>query len=269
MSDRTHVPATLPPATRDLPPHPGVTLVEGGADFSVYAGHADSVDLCLFDGEGTERRVPLSERAHGWWFAFLPDIGIGQRYGLRATGPWDPGQGLRYNEHKLLLDPYAKGIEGQITWGPEVYGHVVDDQWHGDDEIKSALDSAAVMPRCVVLDDRFDWGADHSPRHALSDTVVYAVHVKNATVAHPGVPEELRGTYAGLAHPAMVGHLRDLGVTAVELLPVHAFTSEPELIQRGMHNHWGYNTMGFFAPHAAYARSPDPQGVLDEFKGMV
>ncbi len=259
----------LPPATRDLPPRPGVTLVEGGADISVYAGHADSVDVCLFDDGGTERRVPLTERAHGWWFGFLPDVGHGQRYGLRASGPWDPVQGLRYNDAKLLLDPYAKGIDGQITWGPEVYGHVVDDQWRGDDEIRSDLDSGPVMPRCVIVDDRFDWSGDRPPRHTLSDSVIYEVHVKNATATHPDVPEDLRGTYAGLAHPAMVSHLRDLGVTAVELLPVHAFTSEPELRRRGMHQHWGYNTLGFFAPHAAYAGAKDPQGVLEEFKGMV
>ncbi len=269
MHDRTHLLATLPPATRDLPPHPGVTLVEGGADFSVYAGHADGVDLCLFDDDGTERRVPLRERTHGWWFGFLPGVGLGQRYGLRVSGPWDPVQGLRYNDAKLLLDPYAKGIEGQVAWGPEVYGHVVDDQWRGDDEIRSPLDSAAAMPRCVVVDDGFDWGADRPPRHTLSDTVLYEVHVRNATMRHPEVPEELRGTYAGLAHPAMVSHLRDLGVTAVELLPVHAFTSEPELLRRGMHQHWGYNTLGFFAPHAAYALATDPQGVLEEFKAMV
>ncbi len=258
---------------RDLPPPPGVTLVEGGADVAVYAGHADGVDVCLFDAgdvDGTsERRVPLVERAHGWWFGFVPGMGPGQRYNLRVAGEWSPDTGQRHNAAKLLLDPYARAVEGGVTWGPEVYGHVVDDTWHGDGELRSDLDSRGNMPRCVVVDDGFDWEDDSPPNRSRSETVVYEAHVRNQTALHPDVPEELRGTYAGLAHPASVAHLTQLGVTAVELLPVHAFTHEPHLARRDMTNHWGYNTLGFFAPHAAYAAASDPQGVVDEVKGMV
>ncbi|MGO4341594.1 glycogen debranching protein GlgX [Pedococcus sp. 2YAF34] len=258
---------------RDLPPTLGMTLVEGGAEFAVYAGHADSVEVCLFD-EGdtdgsTERRVPLVERTHGTWFGFLPGVQAGQRYGLRADGPWRPQEGLRYNPHKLLLDPYARAVEGEVRWGPEVYAHPVNQQLRGDDVIRGTLDSAGAMPRCVVVRDDFDWGDDQHPHTPLADSVVYEAHVRNITMLHPEVPEHLRGTYAGLCHPAVIAHLKAIGVTAVELLPVHAFTSEPEVVQRGLVNHWGYNTLGFFAPHARYASTPDPQGALDEFKGMV
>jgi len=274
MSPWSH-PTTIPPGpmTRDLAPRPGVTLVEGGADVAVYAGHADAVELCLFDAgdkAGTsERRIPLLERAHGWWFAFVPGITAGQRYNFRAHGAWSPDQGLRHNPAKLLLDPYAKAIEGKVRWGAEVYGHVVDVRWHGDGELISELDSRGHMPRGVVVDDRFDWEGDVAPNRSRSESVIYEAHVRNQTALHPGVPPELRGTYAGLAHPASVAHLTSLGVTAVELLPVHAFTHEPHLVRRGLTNHWGYNTLGFFAPHGAYAAAKDPQGAVDELKGMV
>ncbi len=274
MSPWSH-PTTVPPGpmTRDLAPRPGVTLVEGGADVAVYAGHADAVELCLFDAgdkAGTsERRIPLLERAHGWWFAFVPGITAGQRYNFRAHGAWSPDQGLRHNPAKLLLDPYAKAIEGKVRWGAEVYGHVVDVRWHGDGELISELDSRGHMPRGVVVDDRFDWEGDVAPNRSRSESVIYEAHVRNQTALHPGVPPELRGTYAGLAHPASVAHLTSLGVTAVELLPVHAFTHEPHLVRRGLTNHWGYNTLGFFAPHGAYAAAKDPQGAVDELKGMV
>ena len=274
MSPWSH-PTTVPPGpmTRDLAPRPGVTLVEGGADVAVYAGHADAVELCLFDAgdkAGTsERRIPLLERAHGWWFAFVPGITAGQRYNFRAHGAWSPDQGLRHNPAKLLLDPYAKAIEGKVRWGAEVYGHVVDVRWHGDGELISDLDSRGHMPRGVVVDDRFDWEGDVPPNRSRSESVIYEAHVRNQTALHPGVPPELRGTYAGLAHPASVAHLTSLGVTAVELLPVHAFTHEPHLVRRGLTNHWGYNTLGFFAPHGAYAAAKDPQGAVDELKGMV
>ncbi|GAB3434977.1 glycogen debranching protein GlgX [Phycicoccus ginsengisoli] len=263
-------PATL---TRDLPPSLGMTLLDGGADFAVYAGHAESVEVCLFDAGdtdgSTERRIPLTQRTHGIWFGFLPGVGPGQRYALRADGAWRPAEGLRYNPDKLLLDPYARAIEGDVTWDPTVFGHQVDDRLRGDDVIRSRLDSAGSVPRCVVVEDRFDWGDDRPPHHPLADSVLYEAHVKSLTRLHPDVPEHLRGTYAGLCHPAVVAHLKEVGATAVELLPVHAFTTEPDVARRGLTNHWGYNTLGFFAPHAAYASATEPQGVLDEFKGMV
>ncbi|HET9630781.1 MAG TPA: glycogen debranching protein GlgX [Terrabacter sp.] len=257
----------------DLPPEPGVHLTGEGAQFAVYAGHARGVEVCLFDtgpdGSVTERRLPLRHHAYGTWYDVVPGVGPGQRYGFRVDGEWDPDRSLLHNPDKLLLDPYARAVEGEVRLDPALYGHRVGDDLRGDLWVRDERDSAPYMPRCVVVEDEFDWGTDEPPRHSLTESLVYEVHVKNATKLHPGVPEHLRGTYAGLAHPAFVEHLQGLGVTAVELLPVHTFTHEPDLVQRGLRNHWGYNTLGFFAPHAAYASTADPQGVLDEFKTMV
>ncbi len=268
-----YLPTPPGPTSRDLPPPPGVTLVPGGADVAVYAGHADGVEVCLFDPDDpageSERRVRLRERAHGWWFGLVPGMAAGQRYGLRVDGPWEPERGLLHNPAKLLVDPYAGALEGGVTWAPEVYGHRVDDAWRGDPEQRSTLDSRGHVPRSVVVDHGFDWGDDTPPGHSRSETVVYEAHVRNQTMLHPGVPEHLRGTYAGLAHPASIEHLTSLGATAVELLPVHAFTHEPHLAGRGLTNHWGYNTLGFMAPHVPYAAAADPQGAVDEVKGMV
>jgi glycogen operon protein len=254
----------------------GATITPEGTDFAVHAGHADAVELCLFGdredtrGEsGLERRIPLVEQAHGTWFGSVPDVGAGQRYGYRVHGPWLPDEGQRHNPDKLLLDPYARAVDGEVTWRPEVFGHVVDEAFRGSGEQRDPRDSAPYVPRGVVLGDGFDWGEDNSPFVPWDRTVVYEAHVRNVTARHPGVPEHLRGTFAGMAHPAVLEHLTSLGVTAVELLPVQAFTHEPALVRQGLTNHWGYNTLGFFAPHAAYAAADDPQGVLDEFKGMV
>jgi len=260
-------------ASRDLPPPLGATVTAEGVDFAVYAGHADTVEICLFEpGDPTvasERRITLPNRAHGTWFGSVPGLGAGARYGVRAHGEWQPSEGLRYNADKLLLDPYARAIEGEVTWRPEVFGHVVSAQLRGDPDVRDDRDSAAYVPRGVVVDDRFDWGDDGPPRVPWVQTVIYETHVRNLTRLHPGVPERLRGTYAGMAHPATIEHLRSLGVTSVELLPVHAFSHEPALVSRGLVNHWGYNTLGFFAPHGPYAASGDPQDQLNEFKGMV
>ena len=263
----------MPTTPPDVPPPHGVHLTAEGAVFSVHASRAEAVEVCLFDrapdGSEVERRVPLRHQVYGTWFDTIEGVGVGQRYGFRVAGPWVPELALRHNPAKLLMDPYARAIEGEVTVAPPAYGHHVGADLKGDLSVRDDRDSAAYVPRCVVVDDAFDWGGDTPPRHRLCDSVIYEVHVKNATRLHPGVPEQLRGTYAGLAHPAFVDHLTSLGVTAVELLPVHAFTHEPELVLRGLTNHWGYNTLGFFAPHAAYASATDPQGVLDEFKGMV
>ncbi len=266
-------PPAPPRPLRDLPPPPGITRVEGGVELCVYAGHADSVHVCLFDAgdrEGaSERRIPLTERAHGFWFGHLRGVTPGQRYGLRAAGPWQPENGLRYNESKLLLDPYARAIEGDVRLAPPVFGHQVGVELAGDPGLRDDRDSKAYVPRSVVVEESFDWEGDTALHRSLAETVVYEVHVKNLTQQLPGIPDHLRGTYAGLAHPVTIEHLTRLGVTAVELLPVQAFTHEPEVLRRGLTNHWGYNSLGFFAPHAAYASARDPQGVLDEFKGMV
>jgi isoamylase len=260
-------------ASRDLPPALGATLTADGVDFAIYAGHADAVEVCLFEpGDTTgasERRVSLPERAHGTWFGSVPGLGAGARYGVRAHGPWQPDQGLRYNPDKLLLDPYARAIEGEVTWRPQVYGHVVNARLQGDPDIRDGRNSAAYVPRSVVVDEQFAWGDDSPPGIPWAQTVIYEAHVRNLTRCHPQIPEPLRGTYAGLAHPVTIAHLQSLGVTAVELLPVHAFTSEPELVARGLTNHWGYNTVGFFANHGSYAAASQPQGSLDEFKSMV
>jgi isoamylase len=266
-------------ASHDLPPCLGATVTGDGVDFAVYAGHAEAVEICLFDAGDTtgasERRVSLHDRIHGTWFGSVPGIGAGARYGLRAHGPWQPGQGQRYNADKLLLDPYARAIEGVVTWRPEVFGHVVDARLRGDPDVRDHRDSAAYVPRSVVVDNHFPWGDDAAPRVPWAQTVIYETHVRNLTRCHPGIPEHLRGTYAGLAHPAMIEHLRSLGVTSVELLPVQAFSHEPALVARGLVNHWGYNTLGFHAPHGGYAVSPDPgdpggpQSQLNELKTMV
>ncbi len=271
------LPRTRPPHPeadpRDLPPTGGVSVLDGGADVSVYAGHAEEVTLCLFDADdadgSTERHVPLVERAHGWWFGFVPGVAAGQGYGFRVDGEWRPEAGLRHNSHKLLLDPYARAVEGTVRWGPEVFGHVVGPDLLGDGDSWSTLDSVGSVPRSVVVDDAVEWEGDRPPGHSRAESVIYEVHVKNLTMRHPEVPAHLRGTYAGLAHRATIAHLTALGVSAVELLPIQAFVPEPAVARSGLTNHWGYNTIGFFAPHPGYAAATDPQGVVDEVKGMV
>jgi isoamylase len=242
----------------------GATPHADGTNFAV-ASAAQGVLLCLFDADGTETQVPLPERDGEVWHGFVPGVGPGQAYGYRALGPYDPRRGLRCNPAKLLLDPYARAIDGQVRFGPEVLGYAA-----GDHEAPSTLDSAGHVPRSLVVDPSFDW-ADR-PRHGYADTVLYEVHVKGFTATHPGVPERLRGTYAGLAHDAAVAHLAGLGVTAVELLPVHQHVPEAFLVGRGLTNYWGYNTIGYFAPHAGYSaavRAGRPGGQVAEFQGMV
>ncbi|MCH8612399.1 glycogen debranching protein GlgX [Arsenicicoccus dermatophilus] len=261
------------PATLEQPPRLGVTLLADGAAVAVHAGHATAVELCLFEaGDATgasERRIPLRQRAFGTWFDVIPGMRAGQRYGYRVHGPWSPAEGHRHNPAKLLMDPYARALEGQVTWRPEIFGHRVDADLRGENEVRDDRDDAAFVPRCVVVDDDFDWAGDERPRTPPARSFVYEAHLRGLTRTLPGVPEELRGTYAGMAHPVTVAHLRRIGVTAVELLPIHAFTHEPHLATRGLTNHWGYNTLGFFAPHAPYASTTDPQGVVDEVKRMV
>jgi glycogen operon protein len=265
-SDADRRPGPLDP---DTAPPLGVHLHAVGADVAVYAGHAEAVDLCVWGTDGHYREVPLDHRVHGVHFARVPELTVGTTYGFRARGPWRPREGHRYNPAKLLVDPYARGLTGEVSWRPEVFGHVVGDDLVGDVTVEDDRDSAPFVPRSVVVDERFDWGDDRRPSVPWSTTVLYEAHVRGLTRCLPGVPEHLRGTYAGLAHPATLQHLVGLGVTTVELLPVHAFVSEPALVRRGLTNYWGYNTLGFFAPHPAYASTDEPSGVLREFKGMV
>jgi glycogen operon protein len=237
-----------------------------GTNFALWSAAAQAVDLCLFDPDGVEHRHPLEETTHQVWHGRLPGIGPGQRYGYRVHGPYDPFAGLRHNPAKLLLDPYARALDGELRLHPALFGYVGDAV---DGSARDDQDSAPYVPRGVVVHDNFPWDGDRPLRTSWSDTVIYELHVKGATMRHPEVPEQLRGTYAGLAHPAFVEHLTALGVTAVELLPVHHFVSEPHLMRRGLSNYWGYNTLGYFAPHAGYSASGGAGGQVTEFKTMV
>src|SRR5438093_8271598 len=244
----------------------GATPCDGGTNFAVASGVADAMTLCLFDGAGTETQIPLREYDAGVWHGFVPGVGPGQAYGYRAAGPYDPARGLRCNPAKLLLDPYARAVSGEVAFGPEVLGYAA-----GNPDAPSALDSAGHVPRSLVVDGEFRWAGGARPRHDYADTVIYELHVKGFTIRHPGVPARLRGTYAGLAHPSAVGYLTDLGVTAVELLPVHQNVPESFLVERGLTNYWGYNTIGYFAPHAGYSaavRAGPPGGQVAEFRTM-
>ncbi|MFE7133270.1 glycogen debranching protein GlgX [Streptomyces sp. NPDC057638] len=244
-----------------------------GTNFSLWAGGAEAVDLCLFDDDGTETRLPLTEWTHEIWHGFVPGVRPGQRYGYRVHGRWDPWTGARFNPAKLLLDPYARAVDGEFSLPPEVYGHVRDwPERHVADTVRDDRDSAPYVPKGVVLHDEApgdEWRDDRRPKTPWADTVIYELHVRGFTRRHPGIPEELRGTYAGLAHPAAIEHLTRLGVTAVELLPVHQYAHEEHLVRRGLRNYWGYNSIGYFAPHAAYAASGTRGQQVTEFRRMV
>ncbi|WP_258063388.1 glycogen debranching protein GlgX [Pseudoclavibacter sp. Z016] len=246
-------------------PYPlGFSTVDGRSNFAVYSETADSVDVCTFDEAGAETRTRLEHRTGHVFHGFVDELQVGSRYGLRVDGPWDPERGLRHNVNKLLLDPHATAIEGQYAWSQSVFGHDMNEPERRDD-----TDSAGSVPLSVVADPSFDWGDDVSPRVPLDKTVVYEVHVKGFTQLHPEVPEEIRGTYAGLAHPAAIKHLVDLGVTSVELLPVQQFVQDSHLEEKGLRNYWGYNSIGFFAPHGDYAAAGDGGGQVAEFKELV
>jgi isoamylase len=245
----------------------GATPTDTGTNFAVASDIALGIELCLFDEAGAEQRVSLVEQDAGIWHGFVPAIGPGQRYGYRVSGPYQPRLGLRCNSNKLLLDPYARAIVGDVTWGTEVLSYPP-----GDPDGFSSLDSAPFVPRGLVISGEFEWGEDAPPVIPYSDTIVYETHVKGFTQRHPGIPPQLRGTFAGLAHPAVVEHLTRLGVTAVELLPVHHHLDESSLRAKGLDNYWGYSTLGFFAPHAGYSaevRAGHPGGQVAEFKSMV
>jgi glycogen operon protein len=236
----------------------------GGTNFALFSEVAEAVDLCLFDDAGQERRVRLEEVDAFSWHAYLPNIGPGQRYGYRVHGPYAPDDGVRCNPRKLLLDPYARAIDGHIDWNSSCYGY--------DLENPSAVnveDSAPHVFKSVVHHPHFDWAGDRPPNRPLHETVIYETHLKGFTRCHPDVPEELRGTYQGFAHPAVIDHLTSLGVTAVELMPIHQFVQDQRLVERGLRNYWGYNTIGFFAPHNEYASTGQRGEQVNEFKAMV
>ncbi|MGW0013042.1 glycogen debranching protein GlgX [Streptomyces tendae] len=276
---------TAPPPA--VPARPGTPVPLGarfrtgpdqvaGTNFALWAGGAEAVELCLFDGPGPdarESRVRLTEMTHEIWHGFVPGVRPGQRYGYRVHGRWDPWTGARWNPAKLLLDPYARAVDGDFGLPPEVYGHVRDwPEQRVADTVRDDRDSAPYVPKGVVVhDDATDdeWTYDRRPKTPWADSVIYELHVRGFTKLHPDVPPELRGTYAGLAHPAAVAHLTRLGVTAVELLPVHQFAHESHLLERGLRNYWGYNSVGYFAPHAAYAASGTTGEQVGEFRRMV
>jgi isoamylase len=241
----------------------GATYDGAGTNFVLFSEVAERVELCLFDDDGGETKVPIEEVDAYCWHAYLPTVGPGQRYGYRVHGPWDPDAGVRCNPAKLLLDPYAKAIDGEVDWNPACFGYDF-----GDEDSRNDDDSAPHVPKSVVHNPFFDWGNDRPPAIPLHESVIYEVHAKGFTARQPDIPEALRGTYAGLGHPVAIDYLRDLGITAVELLPVHQFVHDSHLLERGLRNYWGYNSIGFFAPHNGYASGGGGEQV-QEFKAMV
>ncbi|HTZ29226.1 MAG TPA: glycogen debranching protein GlgX [Streptosporangiaceae bacterium] len=246
-------------------PYPlGAAYDGAGTNFSLFSEMAEKVELCLFDDEGKEERLRLEEIDAFVWHAYLPTIAPGQRYGYRVHGPWAPERGQRCNPAKLLLDPYAKAIEGQVDWNPACFPYRF-----GDENAPNDDDSAPFVPRSVVHNPYFDWGNDRPPDVQLNESVIYEVHVKGFTERRPAIPEQQRGTYSGMAHPAAIEYLTGLGVTAVELLPVHQFVHDAHLVERGLRNYWGYNSIGFLAPHNEYAATGQRGEQVSEFKAMV
>ena len=245
--------------------HPlGVTHDGLGVNIALWSKGAERVEFCVLNDDGSETRHELAEQTFHIFHGYVPGVEPGARYGFRVHGPWQPEQGLRYNPNKLLIDPYARAITGELTLDPAVFAH------QGmDDLLMSETDSAPFVPHSVIVGDGFDWSGDTPPKVPWDDTVIYETHVRGMTMRHPEVPEALRGTYAGLAHPAVIEHLTGLGVTAVELLPIHHFVSETSVLDRGLVNYWGYNSIGYFAPHAEYAAAGSTGDQVNEFKGMV
>ncbi|HUP10924.1 MAG TPA: alpha-amylase family glycosyl hydrolase, partial [Niastella sp.] len=252
-------------------PYPlGATWDGEGVNFALYSENAEGVDLCLFNSleDDVETiKVRFKERSHHVWHAYLPGIQPGQLYGYRVYGPYKPTEGHRFNAYKLLLDPYSKAISGTLQWHDALFGYEVG---HKDEDLSfNTVDSAPYMPKSVVVNDRFDWENDsplHIPYH---ETIIYEAHVKSLTNLHPDIPEEIRGTYSAIAHPVITDYLKELGITAIELMPVHHFIEDRHLKEKGLTNYWGYNTIGFFAPDSRYAAKGILGQQVNEFKEMV
>jgi isoamylase len=242
----------------------GATYDGAGTNFALFSGVAERVQLCLFDSDGVETCVDINEQDAMVWHVYLPGVEPGQRYGYRVHGPYDPASGARCNPNKLLLDPYAKAIDGRFDWDQSLFSYNF-----GDPESRNDDDSAAHMPKSVVINPYFDWGVDRPPKRQYAESVIYEAHIKGLTETHPDIPEEIRGTYAAIGHPVMISHLKNLGITAIELMPVHHFANDSTLLDKGLSNYWGYNTIGFFAPDSKYSSSTTPGGQVQEFKAMV
>ncbi|QMV85623.1 glycogen debranching protein GlgX [Corynebacterium hindlerae] len=245
----------------------GSTYDGAGTNFALFSDIAEKVELCLIDREQNEERIELEEVDAHIWHCYLPGVQPGQRYGYRVYGPYDPANGHRCDPTKLLVDPYAKAFDGEFDGHPSLFSYDITNP--DDPNARNTEDSLHHTMRSVVINPFFDWANDRSPKTPYHETVIYEAHVKGMTMTHPDVPEQLRGTYAGLAHPAIINYLKDLGVTAIELMPVHQFLQDDRLRELGLRNYWGYNTFGFFAPHQDYAAATKPGGAVSEFKGMV
>ncbi|MDP1718431.1 MAG: alpha-amylase family glycosyl hydrolase, partial [Burkholderiales bacterium] len=247
-------------------PYPRGASWDGeGVNFALFSEHAEKVELCLFDSKDRReiQRIVLRERTDEIWHCYLPEARPGLLYGYRVYGPYRPEEGHRFNPNKLLLEPYAKDIIGKLAWSDAHYGYSFNSKQ--DDLSFDPRDNAADMPKCMVIDPAFTWGDDRPPRIPWSDTIIYEMHVKGYTMQHPEVPQQLRGTYAGLATGPAIEHLKRLGVTTVELMPVHTFLDDHRLVKQGLRNYWGYNSFGYFAPDARYSAT----GLVSEFKTMV
>ncbi|MGV1087820.1 MAG: glycogen debranching protein GlgX [Mycobacterium sp.] len=251
-------------------PYPlGATYDGSGTNFSLFSEVAEKVELCLIAEDGTETRIELDEVDGFVWHAYLPSITPGQRYGFRVYGPWNPAAGERCDPSKLLLDPYGKSFDGEFDFSQALYSYDL----HAEDPITGGtppmVDSLGHTMTSVVINPFFNWGSDRAPRTPYHETIIYEAHVKGLTQTHPAVPPELRGTYAGLSHPAIIEHLKSMNITAIELMPIHQFMHDKRLLDLGLRNYWGYNTFGFFAPHYQYAANKSPAGAVGEFKNMV
>ena len=245
----------------------GSTYDGAGTNFALFSDIADKVELCLLDKENNETRVELTEVDANIWHAYLPGIQPGQRYGYRVHGPYDPANGHRCDPSKLLVDPYSRAFDGEYDGDPSLFSYDITDPENPDG--RNTEDSLGHTMKSVVVNPFFDWGDDKSPKTPYHETVIYEGHVKGLTMTHPDIPENLRGTYAGLAHPVIIDYLQDLGITALELMPIHQFFQDDRLRELGLRNYWGYNTLGFFAPQQDYAAATKPGGAVSEFKGMV
>jgi isoamylase len=248
----------------------GATWDGSGVNFALYADNATGVELCLFDSlnDGKEAvRIPMGERSYQVWHAYLPEAKPGQLYGYRVHGPYDPANGHRYNANKLLIDPYAKAIAGTIEWHDSLFGYELG---HPDEDLSfSETDSAPYVPKSVVVDPSFDWEGDKPPKISYHKSIIYETHVKGFTNLHPDIPDEIKGSYAAIAHPVTIKYLQDLGITAIELMPVHHFIRDRHLYEKDLANYWGYNTIGFFAPDVRYSSSGVEGQQVVEFKNMV
>ncbi|MGH7882996.1 MAG: alpha-amylase family glycosyl hydrolase, partial [Candidatus Dormibacteraceae bacterium] len=242
----------------------GASFEGTGVNLSVFSEVAERVELCLFDAEGMERRIDLPEQTALCWHGYVPNLQPGQRYGFRVHGPYRPAEGLLCNPQKLLIDPYARAIEGQVQWSPALYNSS-----GSDGEVPEARDSATAMPKSVITNPWFNWAGDSPPHIPWSETVIYELHVKGFTQQHPEIPPQLRGTYLGLVHPVAISHLQRLGITAVELMPCHQFIHDQRLVESGLRNYWGYNSIAYFAPHNEYSSGGDSGQQVQEFKEMV